>query len=258
MNDPLLITFGCSWTFGVGVGYTPGMDLEGYKEIAWDKDIADRLSYRGLLCDQLGMVNLNFANGGSSNQEQFWKARQYFGGDDFARDRSDHGKIVVLHAITSTARNFFFDRRRRKMKSVKYDDQDSAVARLMLTHHYDHEFEIQQLQIEMNFWNIFYRSMGISNIWVDTFNHHEYTAPIDNLVNLPPQRDLMSQMCVCRRIPLRDEQKTYHFSSWRHDDYRIGDLIDCGLLNPISKHPTAQGHIELASILKPVVESKKN
>jgi hypothetical protein len=258
MNDHLLITFGCSWTFGVGVGYTPGMDDGGYREIAWNKDIADRLSYRGLLCDQLGMRNLNFAMGGSSNQAQFRRARRYFGGDDFARDQSDHGKIIVLHAITSTARNFFFDVRAQETRHVTYNDPDSEIAKVMLTHHYDHNFEVQQLQIEMNFWNVFYRSIGVSNLWIDTFNHHEYTTPIDNLVDWPPKRDLLSRMCVGRQIPLRDVSKHYHFSSWRNDDYRIGELINCGLLNPLSIHPTAQGHMEIASILRPVIESKKS
>jgi len=254
MNDYLLITFGCSWTAGVGVGYVNGMDLAEYKKIAWQPDICDNQSYRGLLCAQLGMQNLNFAHGASSNQAQFYYAKRYFGSDNFSRDKAIYKKIIVLHAITSTARNFFFDATTQELRHVKYDQKDET-AKFMLRHHYDHDFEIQQLQVEMNFWNAFYKSMGISNLWVDTFNHHAYDIPIDNLVDLLPQRDLMSQMCVGRQIPLIN-YVTHHKSSWKIDDYRVAKLIDCGLLNPISMHPTVQGHLEIAQLLEPIIRTK--
>lgn len=253
MNETLLITFGCSWTYGAGVGYQPGMTQEEYKKIAWDSNICDQWSYRGLLCKQLDMTNLNFAHGQSSNQAQFYYAKKYFGSEEFSHAQKFYKKIIVLHAITSTARNFYFDSNLNKIRHVKYD-VDIDFSKFMINNFYSHDFEVQQLAIEMNFWNVFYSSVGIKNIWVDTFNHHNYNTHIDNLLDYENCRDLLSQLCVKNNIAVVNKNQ-YHKSNWIVDDDRVKNMIDCGMLNPISKHPTKQGHQQLADIISPVLKS---
>ena len=253
MNKTLLITFGCSWTQGVGVGYTVGMNRDQYKKIAWDTRLCDINSYRGILSRQLNIDNLNFAQGGNSNQAQFYAAKKYFASKHFLNYQKNYKKIIVLHAITSTARNFFFDLETHSSCHVKYD-LDDKFSKFMVKHSYDHNFEVTQLNIEMRFWNVFYRSLGIKNIWVDTFNHHDYESDIDNLVDGRPQRDLLSQLCIKNNAQLPDK-KTYHLSSWVDDDNRIADLVKIGMLNPISYHPTQAAHQQIADLLEPKLKS---
>ena len=252
MNKKLLITFGCSWTYGVGVGYQPTQTKNEYKAIAWDSSICDSKSFRGILSKRFALDNKNFAHGGSSNQAQFNYAKKYFGGVDFVQDQQTYEKIVVLHAITSTARNVFFDLESMSVVNFKYSEK-SKFGEFMIKHSYDHDYEVQQLEFEMNFWNVFYKSVGIKNIWVDTFNHHHYYQHIDNMIDIG-DRDLLSQLCI--RNNMKNFDKNYHHSNWNIDTNRVAFLIENGLLNPISNHPTEKGHIQIADFIDPMLQSR--
>jgi hypothetical protein len=254
MNKNLLITFGCSWTFGVGVGYQYGQNEKEYLDIAWDKSTCDTKSFRGILSKNFGLDNKNFAHGGSSNQAQFKYAKKYFGSSDFLQDQKTYEKIVVLHAITSTARNVFFDVQSKSEAHLKYY-YPHQITKFLVKYLYDHAYEVEQLTDEINFWNFFYKSVGIKNIWVDTFNHHHYRLPIDNMIMAnESDRDLLSQLCVKNNF--KDFDRNYHYSAWRMDSNRVAFLVGNGLLNPISNHPTEQGHIQIAEFIAPVLESK--
>ena len=80
----MLITFGDSWVYGVGAGFTY---IDNYKK--WPNDLYQRFilknlethtkySFRKHLSRDLGLENLNFSEGGSSNQRQFRYACEYF------------------------------------------------------------------------------------------------------------------------------------------------------------------------------------
>ena len=49
-----LITMGCSWAWGAGVGYTKNMPLGEFKSIVFDKALADKNSFRNILAEQYG------------------------------------------------------------------------------------------------------------------------------------------------------------------------------------------------------------
>jgi|694.fasta_scaffold98193_2 hypothetical protein len=252
MNKNLLITFGCSWTYGVGVGYQIEQSTAVYNSIAWNSDICGTKSFRGVLSKNFALDNKNFAHGGSSNQAQFNYAKRYFSKIDFKCDQETYDKIIVLHAITSTARNVFFDLDTMSVLHCKYN-MPNKFSEFMVKHSYDHNHEVQQLEVEMNFWNVFYKSMGVKNIWVDTFNHHLYHQPIDNMIDIP-DRDLMSQLCL--RNNMKNVDNNYHYSNWVVDSNRVAFLVDIGLLNPISHHPTEKAHIQIADFIAPMIESR--
>jgi hypothetical protein len=46
-----------------------------------------------------------------------------------------------------------------------------------------------------------------------------------------------------------DHDNKMHNSSWTVDSNRVKFLVDIGLLNPISQHPTVEGHQNIAKIL---------
>jgi hypothetical protein len=283
MNKNLFVTFGCSWTQGLGVGYHPGQSKEEYISTRFNKSICDTKSFRGILSKNFKLDNKNFSHGASSNQAQFNYAKKYFGSSEFVHDQESYEKIIVLHAITSTARNVLFDAHQQAEIHIKYvqeekfnklhaigmwwlktqqdfETQSSYVqakkfSNLMINYFYDHEYEVKKLAYEMNFWNVFYKTVGIKNIWVDTFNHHDYPLPIDNMIMASDNdRDLLSQLCI--RNNFQNFDKKYHYSDWNIDGNRITTLVANGLLNPISYHPTEMAHIQIADFIAPTLQSK--
>lgn len=169
----LLITFGCSWTYGIGLSWHPGISAEEFESSRWLPEICDRLSFRGILAGRYDLDALNFSQGASSNQTQFRLARDYFGSLLFEQHQRQYEKILVVWGITSTARNEVYHVDSKMRSSFLYSDQ-TALAKIMVTDHYDHAHEVEQLAKDILFWNKFFASNGIDNIWFDTFNHHDY------------------------------------------------------------------------------------
>ena len=233
-----LITFGCSWTYGIGVGYTDSMTKKEYDKINNDKTINDEFSFRGILSKKLNLKNLNFSHGSSSNQRQFRFAREYFTSDEFISSNKD--EILVIWCITSTARNEFWSNLNNDYLNFKYDVNPSKLSMMLLKETYDHDQEVKTLTENILIWNQFFKSYGIQNIWVDTFNTHKYTKHIPNLLD---GGDLMTQMSD------GITSDSYHMSSWVDDDKRIQYLINKGLINPISLHPTKSGHQKISEII---------
>lgn len=179
-HDCLLITFGCSWTYGVGIGYQEGMSHGTYNNVSRNtpEEVCDRLSFRGILSKKYNFKNINFSVGGSSNQQQFRLARQFFVSDEWRRLRMECPDVIVLWGITSTARNELYNTESKEVQRLFYTDGKNNLAKSMLLYGYNHEWEIQLLAIEMRFWDRYFAEKGIKNIWFDTFNHHHYPRVI--------------------------------------------------------------------------------
>jgi hypothetical protein len=189
----VLITFGCSWTFGVGVGYDESMSLADYKNINQSVEVNDQLSFRGIISQRHGFENINFSKGGSSNQKQVRLAKTFFNSKKFQDLQESGAEIVVLWGITSTSRNESFvalsDKvidfmysspavhsfRSLRKKTVESVNED-MIALFFAKNLYNHEHEIFMLAHELAHWNTFFKSLGIKNYWYDTFNHHDYTG----------------------------------------------------------------------------------
>ena len=310
----LLVTFGCSWTYGVAVGYRKNMTGDEHKAIAWEKSICDPLSFRGILSRKYRLVNKNFAKGGSSNQCQFRLAKMFFTSNDFKKLQSEFDQIIVLWGITSTARNELYINSANCRKNFFYSSSETE-AKLMTKYFYNHAHEVEQLLTEIRFWNDYFESKNINNLWFDTFNHHEYheiftfndnfniayhraagpdwpsfddylignydtsnqkiynkileiknicleqyKEPLfkhDKIKNLifkdKNPRDLLSLLAI--KNGKLDIDNNYHSSVWQIDSNRIEYLVDIGVLNPYSYHPTQQGHIQISEMLAPYIES---
>ena len=313
MKKKLLITFGCSWTAGVGVGYNSTMSSRDFEKIAWNSEICDQLSFRALLSKKYNLENKNFSNGGSSNQLQFRQALEFFPSPEFQQLQKEYQEIAVLWGITSTARNELFFNSVGRPKNFLYTD-GSPESQAMIRYFYNHDYEIMNRTKKMQFWNDYFHCKGIVNLWFDTFNHHyyhnpnnkdldlfqqlqsDYTSvsgpewpkfndyincvgqiaenihqeianlrarcfenyPINNLIFKEQHpRDLMSQLVIanhCGTINYDD----YHFSHWEIDSPRVKSLVDVGILNPYSHHPTELGHQQIANILSPFIENAYN
>lgn len=248
MKKGILITCGCSWTYGVGVGYTNHMTLEEHMATAWDEKTCDNLSFRGILAKKYGLDTVNFSEGGSSNQRQFRLIKEYFA-SSLEQLLNEYENVIVLHGITSTARNELYINDKSSLVNFKYDiSSEEEWSKAFVTHFYDHDNEVNRLADEMRFINVFYNTAGIKNLWFDTFNHHTYGTDIANLLGAADNpRDLLSVMAIHNGFDGIDDE--YHKSSWVVDSPRVAFLIEKGHLNPISKHPTEKGHKLIAEII---------
>lgn len=241
-----LVTFGCSWTYGVGVCYEPGMSKEDLKENAWNEEYCDKFSFRGILSEKYDFCNLNFSAGGSSNQMQFRKVKELFGIDSINNLFDTYKSIIVLHGLTSTSRNEMYVSHLNKLENFMYTE-GSVHAKIMSRHFYDHDYEVKSLDREMNFFDAFYSFAGIKHFWFDTFNTHNYQRVSDHMIGKTnPGRDLLTTMA--KMVGLDSPDNQYHRADWAMDTNRIEILEKNGFINPHTKHPTKDGHRMIAEI----------
>lgn len=262
-----LITFGCSWAWGAGVGYVDGMSINEFKPIVFDKELADKHSFRSLLAEQYGYKNINFSIWKSSNKKQFRLARQFFSSDIFKEIKGRGDEVIVLWGITSTGRNEVFSVKQSEYLNFLLnnpharDDEEEKLSNFFLENLYNHQHEIFELAQDMAHWNEYFKLSGVQNYWFDSFNHHDYTVnspgsgpdyinktSIENFaVNHEHSRDLMSQLAMGSGIDNFDSK--YHSSAWVLDTDRAKLLVEKRLVNPFSYHPTAMGHIKIAEMM---------
>tara|TARA_B100000902_G_scaffold167160_1_gene161936 strand:- start:1017 stop:1859 length:843 start_codon:yes stop_codon:yes gene_type:complete len=273
-----LVTFGCSWTFGIGVGYEDGMTEKQYRDVRKDVATGDKYSFRGLLANEFDLENVNFSRGGSSNQRQFREA------DEFEFQEGD----VVLWGITSTARSEVWHSRKNVYKSFFYNhaatcdenasekffdrtvDKNASVfkevkgpmdgdlcrlTKIMVKHFYSHNEEVRRLYHKIKHWNDYFQMKGVKVLWFDTLNHHKYEKnPNSMLYSDQNYRDLLSRLS--RNNGFNNLADKYHFS-WSkgfNDCGRINYLIKKELVTPYSGHPTKEGHIQIADMMRPFVQ----
>jgi hypothetical protein len=266
-----LITFGCSWTWGAGAGYSNGMSADEFKNIVFDKNLADKYSFRNLIAEEYGYKNINFSIWKSSNRKQFRTARNFFSSDIFEKIRKSED-IIVLWGLTSTSRNEWYSSKNNEYKNFllaggkMHDSIEKELSDFMLNNVYDHEHEIFELAKEMSHWNSYFNAMGVKNYWFDSFNHHDYTQhspglsknnlPIWNIIEYTNDtniknfvvthenaRDLLSQLAINNGIGEFDTN--YHNSVWTNDTNRLNFLVEKSIINPFSFHPTAKGHQQI-------------
>jgi hypothetical protein len=169
----LLITLGCSWTHGVGVNYEPGMTKKEYLDGCRDLSCLNQYSFRALLSQEYNMYNVDLSLGGSSNQQQFRLAENFFSSPSFAEYQKEYSEIVVLWGITSIFRNEIYHNKIKDSKSYFYNNE-SLLSKAIISDHFDSQYEMTLLYQKIIFWNKFFDLMGIKNLWFDTFNHHKY------------------------------------------------------------------------------------
>ena len=252
-----LLTFGCSWTYGVGAHWKPGMSDQDFKAGAWTEE-SQQHSFRRKLSAMHNLENINYSEGASSNARNFRIARQLFSDPDtIAKLQCD---TIVLWGITSTARSEMWSSNRNEYLNFKLDvssviqsDEADEFAEFTLNNIYDHEQEVIHLKEQMLLWNVLFEYYGIKNIWYDTFNTHDYAIDIPHLVR---PDDLLTGMLNHQDVDFPPTGKFYHMSSWLDDDPRILHAKKAELLDPFTLHPTAKAHNIMADILDPYIKDR--
>jgi hypothetical protein len=239
----ILVTFGCSWTYGVGAHYKIGMTDEGYKVNAWNTAIIEQYAFRTLISDKINFKNINFSRGGSSNQRQFRLAKKFF----LSKDEQwfHENNVIVLWGLTSLYRNEFFDANKNEYYNFFLGDE--GFAQIIFEKYFSESVELQKLSEEMKMFDYFFAQKNIKNYWYNTFNEHTYTFKFDNL--LFNGRDLLSIL-----VNDYDKNDKYHISNWYDTDRKITQAKEQGLVNPFSLHPTAHCHKIIADYFLKEIE----
>ena len=251
----LLVTFGCSWTYGTGAAYRPGISQKEYHSICHQEDLNIDYCYRTFLAKKYNLENLNFAFGGSSNQTQFRLAQEFFISNEFQEYRKKYKNIIIAWSITSTARFdlYYSDKKRFVPVLLKKSAKPklNKLAAIIAADFYNHDAEVGRLYTQMTHWNQYFKFLGVKNIWFDTFNHHNYSAKIENLCfGEQSPRDLLSQMVSYKHTG------DYHMSIGQDDSKRISIGVEVGVLNPYTYHPVEKGHRKIAEMLSPFIEER--
>ncbi len=250
-----LLTFGCSWTFGVGACWQPDMSESEFKKQAWS-EFSEREAFRTKLCNKYDLKNINYAKGASSNARNFRIASELFA-DKTKREELQDNNTIVLWGITSTARHEWYSVENEDYLNFKLDTRgDKSELHDLCSEFYgrniyDHDREVEQLTNQMILWNNLFKHYDIKNVWYDTFNIHDYPKEINNLIR---PDDLLSGMLKQDGIKYNTDEKFYHFSTWRLDDQRISVARDAQLVDPFTLHPTRRGHDILTRLLSPYIE----
>lgn len=270
-----LMTLGCSWTFGIGANWAPGMSEEEYRAVSYTKD-AEQYSFRTLLAEKYNLNNINYSQAASSNQRQFRLAEEHFFNYLITEEKYNNVKDplwpeftsvdnipdhvrrelaevhtnkkpdIVLWALTSIARNEVWSIKHNEHKNFMYHGP-GPFAEFWLKKIYDHNDSLRRLTGQMLLWDNYFKANDIKVIWVDTFNVHNYPVHIDGLIR---PGDLLSALIDDNE----GSDDLYHTSMWNNDSSRIDQACKLGLVNPLSFHPTADGHRKIADFLSPYLE----
>ena len=194
-----LVTFGCSWTAGIGSWYDPDkhikMSMEEYDQYqnkGEGRQLKNEYCFRTILARKHNYVNKNLSKPASSNSKQFRKAEQYFNTDDYKK----YDNVIVLWGLTSTARMELWNLKDKKYKSHFMTDDRQDLNTILRKYHYDHDIEVNRLSTQIQHWDKYFNMIGVKNYWFDTFNHHDYDYESSNMIMGDENpRDLMSYLC---------------------------------------------------------------
>jgi hypothetical protein len=248
VTNPTFLFFGCSWTYGKNINLIG--DFGSPDPSDHEAQQIELYSYRSLVTKYFNSNQINYSQGASSNDRQFRLASEHFFGPPWQPYQVKKDNLIVLWFITSTARKEFYNATNKTWENIMLGqfDTKSQFHRAYLTDYYDHKKELEKISQQMMLWNNYFANNGIKNLWIDTFNHHDYPLPVKNRMCFESKfTDLMSNLCIISGYTPEDNQ--YHYSNGRIDDNRSKYLSDAGILNTKTYHPTQEGHRLIAEKL---------
>lgn len=245
MYNGVLVTFGCSWTYGAGLNYNKSITRDKYKETFIDDKISDAYSFRGLISKYKNLKNINFASAAKSNQYNFRVANEFFNSDRYYELKKQYGSnIYVLWGITSIYRHEYYDESTQNYITCygpRLDNDDNPLPK---------KYYVEELTKEINKFNKLFDDNNIKILWYDTFNHLDYNFDKLNnnfLFENEDDRDLLS--VLNKKYGVKKRGLKYHLSNWVNDTSILDDLVKVGILNGISYHPTKLAHHEIADVI---------
>lgn len=259
-SEGYLITFGCSWTYGLGSGYKPGMTQDQYDDVSFNPKICYENSWRKFVCDELNFENINFSLPTSSNDAQFMLAERFFSSDYF-KDIKDTKPIHVLWGITDLARKTIWSNISKSYitlfpnYSLSADETDDILQKLYYKNSFNDDIEREQLQHKIVFWDYFFEQLNVNNFWFDSFSSNNYSIEIKTLIDYQDEdRDLLYFLCMENSYTSSKEfvesflnkNDSRHTSFGVRDNHKIEFLLRQHLINPYTLHPVKVANQQIA------------
>ena len=255
----LLITLGCSWTFGEGAGCEPDMSAKEYEKIRYSSDYAWEFGWRRYVVEHFDVDHVNLGESGSSNQKQFHYAKNYFLSSKFAKDYKSHEHVIVLWGITTLRRNFMYFKDSKMYENIflkeenvfqtRWNTNKDKMTKALYKYCYDDDVALREVQSDILHWNQYFRLYPkIKNFWYDIFGSKKYTTKIKNFIDCDkPKRDLLYQIC---KNHLGEEVEKWKIEGRENYDPNFLDKYSTcfgyaeehGLVNPYSFHPYKTGY----------------
>jgi len=255
----LLITLGCSWTFGEGAGCEPGMSLKEYDKIRYSSDYAWEFGWRRYVVEHFDVDHVNLGESGSSNQRQLHYAKNYFLSSKFAKDYKSHEHVIVLWGITTLRRNFMYFKDSKMYENIflkeenvfqtKWNTNKDKMTKALYKYCYDDDVALREVQSDILHWNQYFKLYPkIKNFWFDIFGSKHYTVKIRNFIDIDkPKRDLLYQIC---KNHLSGEVEKWKIEGRENYDPNFLDKYSTcfgyaeehDLVNPYSFHPYKTGY----------------
>lgn len=238
-----LLTFGDSWSYGVGAGYQESWTQEYYHNHKSDKEIANKYAFRSILAKELDVESqVDFSRPGGANDTQFRRFfTNYYGqgrvGDmNLALEPED----FVLWGITSLYRFEFWENETNGTKIFTIPREGNLFTEMYAVDYFDINYEKYKCYYNMKHVETICNTVGCKLLWYNFFNDHNFD--IDNM--LWNGSSVLSQM-----VQDNDPNDKYHMSTWDDTDRKIKRAKELKLCNPFSGHPTIEGHKQIANIL---------
>ena len=255
----LLITLGCSWTFGEGAGCEPGMSAKEYEKIRYSSDYAWEYGWRRYVVEHFDVDHVNLGESGSSNQKQLHYAKNYFLSSKFAKDYKNHEHVIVLWGITTLRRNFMYFKDSKMYENIflkeenvfqtKWNTNKDKMTKALYKYCYDDDVALREVQSDILHWNQYFKLYPkIKNFWFDIFGSKHYTVKIRNFIDIDkPKRDLLYQIC---KNHLSGEVEKWKIEGRENYDPNFLDKYSTcfgyaeehELVNPYSFHPYKSGY----------------
>lgn len=246
-----LITFGCSWMFGWNIN-DPTKKLPSDEEIARQAPIADALSFRALISKSMGSVNINHSIPGSSNECQFRLANESFLKiKSFENMLSGSENVAVLWSITDLYRTEYWSSKRNKYKNIVFSSPAADdYAKFYINDVFDPDQKALELAYQIRHWQIIFQKFGIKDYWIDLFNNNNYRDIVDLDRFIFPRSNLFSEMAsAVAGSRVNDSEYYVNHTHSTVSSKRQQILIEQGLINPLTCHPTEQGHQMIAGMM---------
>tara|TARA_Y200000002_G_scaffold200446_1_gene165420 strand:- start:151 stop:966 length:816 start_codon:yes stop_codon:yes gene_type:complete len=245
----LLITLGCSWTYGEGAGCEPGMSHKEYEKIRYSSDYAWKFGWRRHVVEHFDIDHVNLGEPGSSNQKQFHYAKNYFLSSKFAKEYKSHQNVIVLWGLTTLRRNFMYFKESEKYENMFLEQKNffqttwntpkDKMTRAVILYCHDDKVSLRELQSDIQHWNQHFKLYPkIKNYWYDIFGSKNYTTSIRNFIDGDKEkRDLLYRIC-------KNHASEENIDPQFLDKYStcFGYAEDHGLVNPHSLHPYKTGY----------------
>ena len=239
-----LLTFGDSWSYGIGAGYQDSWTPEYYHKHKSNKAVADKYAFRTILAKELDAEeNKDFSRPGGANDTQFRRfyTNYYKQGriDDISYEFEPED--VILWGITSLYRMEFLESDLNATRVYTVPREGNTFTELYAAEYFDLNYQRFKCLYDMKHVERLCKDIGCKIIWYNFFNDHHFPDMENFLWN---GSSLLSTM-----IHDYAPNDKYHMSTWDDTDRKIKRAIELKLCNPISGHPTIEGHKLIADIL---------